>query len=150
MPSSLRYKKIYIDSKFRTSDSNSSSDFKYELSETLSFHENTVFYLDDICIPHSWGTIIDNINNKLYFKLYWLNEVPPQEFNLIATIEPGSYIGPDLALEIQTEMNSQAQTATTMANLFTCAYIAKTNKISISIRSDPIKVHAFRIPTQPE
>jgi hypothetical protein len=47
-------------------------------------------------------------------------------------------------------MNSEAQTATTIANLFTRAYIAKTNKISISVKSDPIKVFAFRIPTQPE
>ena len=31
MPSSIQYKKIYIDSKYRSSDSNSSSDFKYEL-----------------------------------------------------------------------------------------------------------------------
>ena len=37
MPSSLPYKKVYINSKFRTSDSNSSSDFKIELPETMSF-----------------------------------------------------------------------------------------------------------------
>ena len=79
MPSSLKYKKIYIDSKFRTSDSNSSSDFKYELPDTLSFHENTVFYLDDISIPNSWNTVFDAINNKLYFELCWLNEVPEHE-----------------------------------------------------------------------
>ena len=104
----------------------------------MSFQENTGFYLDDICIPHSWETVIDNIHNKLYFKVYWLNEVPPQEFNLIATIEPGNYIGPDLALEIQTEMNSQAQTASRIPNMFTCTYIAKTNKISISILSSAV------------
>ena len=122
MPSSLKYKKIYIDSKFRTSDSNSSSDFKYELPETISFQENSVFYLDDIAIAHSWDTIIDNINNKLYFKLYVTNEVPPLESHLIATIAPGNYIGPDLALEIQTEMNEQAKTASEIDNVFTCAY----------------------------
>ena len=43
MPSSLKYKKIYIDSKFRSSDSVSSSDFKIELPETMTFQENTVF-----------------------------------------------------------------------------------------------------------
>ncbi len=43
MPSSLKYKKIYIDRKFRSTDSISSSDFKYELPETMSFNENTVF-----------------------------------------------------------------------------------------------------------
>ena len=72
----------------------------------MSFQENTVFYLDDITIPHSWDAVIDNINNKLYFKLYVTNEVPPREFHLIATIASGSYTGPDLATEIQTKMNN--------------------------------------------
>jgi hypothetical protein len=138
MPSSLQYKTIYIDSKYRSLDNTSSSDFKYELPETMTFQENTVFYLDDITIAHSWDTIIENINDKLY----------PLESHLIATIEPGNYIGPDLALEIQTEMNSQ--TTAIAANLFTCAYIAKTNKISISILNDANKVYSFRIPTQIE
>ena len=43
MPSSIQYKKIYIDSKFRSLDSTSSSDFKIELAETMSFKEDTVF-----------------------------------------------------------------------------------------------------------
>ena len=65
MPSSIQYKKIYIDSKYRSSDSNSSSDFKYELPETMSFKEDTVVYLDDICIPHSLESIIKDVNDKL-------------------------------------------------------------------------------------
>ena len=150
MPSSIKYKKIYIDTKFRDSSSISSSDFKYELPETMSFKEDTVVYLDDICIPHSWESILDNINNKLYFKVYEVNEVPETEYHLIATIAPGNYTGGELAAEIQTEMNSVAQTATGVANLFSCTYIVKTNKIMITIKSDPIIVFAFRIITQPE
>ena len=57
MPSSIQYKKIYIVSKFRSSDSTSSSDFKYELPETMSFKEDTVVYVDDICIGHTWESI---------------------------------------------------------------------------------------------
>lgn len=147
MPSSLQYKKIYIDSKFRSPESNSSSDFKYELPETMSFKEDTVVYLDDICIPHSWESILENINNKLYFKVYKISVIPEEEYHLIATIEPGNYTGGDLATEIQTEMNSQAQTATGVSNLFTCSYVVKTNKISIICNN---LQYAFRIITQPE
>ena len=151
MPSSLQYKKIYIDSKFRSSDSTSSSDFKYELPETMTFGENTVFYVDDICIPHSWDTVIANINNKLYFKIYVINAGNETEYHRIATIEAGSYLPPDLALEIQNKMNAIAQTATTVADMFTCAYQAKTNKIQISIKAATAPIsYAFRIPTQPE
>jgi hypothetical protein len=149
MPSSLKYKKLYIDSKFRTLDSDSSSDFKYELPETMTFEENTVFYLDDICIPHSWDTIIQNINDKLYFKLYRIIQGQGDiETHLISTIAPGNYIGPDLALEIQTEMNEVSDYIAN--NLFTCTYIPKTNKISIAIRTDPTNVYGFRVLTQQE
>ena len=61
MPSSLQYKKIYIDSKFRTSDSNSSSDFKYELPETVSFHENTVFSLNKRVSGSSYLKSLDEL-----------------------------------------------------------------------------------------
>ena len=147
MPSSLQYKKIYIDSKFRSSDSNSSSDFKYELPETMSFKEDTVVYLDDICIPHSWESILENVNNKLYFKVYKINELPELEYNVIATVEPGNYTGGDLATEIQTETNSASQTATGVANSFTVAYDLMMNKIRIVFTNGS---YAFRIITQPE
>jgi len=118
MPSSIQYKKIYIDSKFRSPDSTSSSDFKYELPETMSFKEDTVVYLDDICIPHSWESVLKDINDKLYFKVYKLSPLPEVEYNLIATIDPGNYTGGDLATEIQAEMNSQTQTATSFINVY--------------------------------
>lgn len=148
MPSSIQYKKVYIDSTFRTGDSVSSSDFKYELPETITIpQDNAVVYLDDITIPHSWESILNNINNKLYFKVYKLNPLPEEEYHLIASIEPGNYTGGDLATEIQAEMNSETQTATSFINLFTCSYVVKTNKITITCNSS---IYAFRIITQPE
>ena len=53
----LPVKKIYVDSKFKTNDSVSDSHFKIQLPETLLMHDNCVFYIDDVCIPHSWYTI---------------------------------------------------------------------------------------------
>ena len=147
MPSSIQYKKIYIDSKFRSPESKSSSDFKIELPETLSFKEDTVFYLDDIQIPHSFESILDNINNKLYFKVYNINLSPNPEWNVLATIEPGNYTPPDLAVEIQTKMNTLIQPLTGVSNMFACSYVVKTNKIIISMTDE---FYAFRIITGPE
>ena len=107
MPSSIQYKKVYIDSKFRSPDSVSSSDFKYELPETITLpQDNAVVYLDDITLPHSWENILDNINNKLHFKIYKLTPLPEVEYHLIATIETGNYTGGELAVEMQTEISS--------------------------------------------
>ena len=61
---SLPVKKIYVDSKWKTSDSISHSDFKFELDSSLNWSNNTVFYIDDICIPHSWYNV--DSDNKLY------------------------------------------------------------------------------------
>ena len=87
------------------------------------------------------------MNDKLYFKIYKLNESPEIEYHLISTISEGDYIGPELALEIQNQMNSEAQTATSFINMFTVSYIVKTNKIIITCNSS---IYAFRVITQME
>jgi len=147
MPSSLKYKKIYIDSKFRDPTSNSSSDFKIEIPETISFNENTVVYCDDICIPNVWDTIIENINDKLYFKVYNTNLSPEPEWNIIAKIDGGLYNPIELAVEIQNKMNTLIQPLTGVANMFSCSYVAKTNRLVITMNDD---FYAFRIITSAE
>ena len=64
-----------------------------------------------------------------------------------ANIEEGNYTGGDLTTEIQTEMNSVAQTTTSVANLFTCSYVAETNKVTIISNNVG---YAFRVITHPE
>ena len=43
-----KIKEVYIDSRYKTSDSVSNSDFKFELKEALDLPENTACYVDDI------------------------------------------------------------------------------------------------------
>jgi len=43
MPSSIKYKKIYIDTKYRSSDSTQHPILKNELPETMSFEEDAVY-----------------------------------------------------------------------------------------------------------
>jgi len=62
---SLPVKKIYVDSRMKTIDSNSDSDFKFELSQSLTLPRNTTCYIDDITILHSWYNV-DTTNNRLY------------------------------------------------------------------------------------
>ena len=50
-------KKVYVDSKYNTNDSVSNSDFEFELKETLYLPGDTVCYIGDILIPHTWFTI---------------------------------------------------------------------------------------------
>ncbi len=68
MASELPIRKIYIDTRFKTKDSISDSEFKYELNQSISLPDNCVCFVDDVIIPNSWYTIDEN-NNKLYVRL---------------------------------------------------------------------------------
>ena len=58
-----KIKKAYVDPRFRTRGSNSDSGFKFEsLEAALDLLGNTVCYIDDISIPHTWRTIESHNN----------------------------------------------------------------------------------------
>ena len=59
----LPIKKIYVDSKYKTKDSIRDANFKITLPQTMFMPDNTVFYIDDVAIPHSWYTVED-FNSK--------------------------------------------------------------------------------------
>ena len=66
----LDIKKVYIDTRYKTDDSKSHSDFFIELPRTLNVPDNTICYITDVVIPVSWSTV-DIRNNKLYIYLDW-------------------------------------------------------------------------------
>ena len=52
-----KIKKVCVDSRYKTNDSVSNSQFKFELKEGLDLPDNTVWYTDGISIPHTRYTI---------------------------------------------------------------------------------------------
>ena len=64
----LDMQKIYIDSRFRTANSKSESDFNVELPRSFNVPDGVVAHIDDIVIPVSWTTI-DERNYNCYVKL---------------------------------------------------------------------------------
>ena len=91
-----KVKKVYVDSRFRTNDSDSNSDFKFELIEALALADNAVCYVDDVSIPHSWYAT-EYLNNKLYIKRVYAET---QTTGTILTIPVGSYSATRLASTI--------------------------------------------------
>ena len=138
---SLPVKKIYIDTKYKTRDSVSNSNFKVELPETLLFPENSVFYIDDVCIPNSWYSVEENVNDKLYVCLTPVASAPgsPDTVYKIITIPYGNYNGVDLAIEIQSRLNNDILNYTQALYLFSVPYNARQNSISIQINTDLLK-----------
>ena len=82
----LPIKKIYIDSRFMSSDYKSSSDLKIDLPQNIDLTENCVVYIDEICIPYCWYTIDEDRNNKFYFKIgstVYVKTIPPGNILLL-------------------------------------------------------------------
>ena len=145
-----KVKKVYVDSRFRNTDSASNSDFKYELKEALELPDNTVCYVDDISIPHTWRTI-ESHNNKLYiiFKIAYLaggGTEYTMEYNYdgyILIIPEGNYSGITLASTIQELLNNVNTTL-----LFEVKYNVARGTITIQATSEGIASNnEFIIPT---
>ena len=105
----LPIKKIYIDTRFMSSDSESSSNFKVDLPMTVELPTDTVFYVDDICIPHSWYTIDEERNNKFYFKI--------GSTSYVKTVPSGNYSTITLNAILVALMNSVQNTHTANTNI---------------------------------
>ena len=99
-----KVKKVYVDSRCKSNGSVSNSGFKFELKEALE-PGNTVWYVDDSSIPHTWYTIEENLNNTLYIITTQMNTDTPNWYHTLALeIPSGNYTGSSLALALQTEL----------------------------------------------
>ena len=124
----LPIKQKYIETKFKTADSVSNSDLKIELSQSLTFPENSVFYIDDVSIPHSWYVIETGINDKLYMHVSDPDEIYNVYYSI--TIESGNYNGVDFANELMDKISFYVAPGQSN-NLFVVTYSARQNNITI-------------------
>ena len=102
-----KIKKVYVDSIYKSNGSVSNSGFKFELKEAVGLPDNTVCYIDDISIPHTWYTIEENLNNTLYIVTTIMDPgvTPTWHHALLLEIPSGNYTGTSLALALQAELN---------------------------------------------
>ena len=70
MSNRLTYKKIFIDSEYRTDQSRSSSDFSIELNENLELPDDTRLYITDISIPAVWKTTEVGFYEYIYVMVF--------------------------------------------------------------------------------
>ena len=93
----LPLKKIYIDSRDRTVDSKSASNFKIELPNTVQMPENTVFFVTDVCVPHVWKTVEEGFNDSLFLSYVVLGaDGSLAEKFRVVVLEEGNYTLPEL------------------------------------------------------
>ena len=123
----LEVKKIYVDSRYRTADSTSDSDFRIQLGRNIFLPEKCVYHLENCVIPHSWYNIEAGLNDTMY---YIVNG--GANYNT-ATIPSTNYSGAALASALNL----------VLTNGLTASYDLNTNKIIIRSTS----VSSFQILT---
>jgi hypothetical protein len=117
----LPIKKIYVDTRHKTPDSRSNSDFTVQLPETFHMPENAIFYVDDICIPYSWYTIETDTNDCLYLLVSQNSVIHCFRLQL----PDGVYSGYSLAIAIKAKLLP-------VVGNFNCEYLSVTNTIKIT------------------
>ena len=110
----LESKKIYVDSRYSTTESSSDSDFKIQLSRNIYLPEKCVMHIENVTMSHSWYTIETGINDLMYVKL--------ETSFYIVTIPSNNYTGASLASTLATALGSG----------FSVSYNLNTNKLTLS------------------
>ncbi len=125
---SLEVKKVYVDTRFKTSDSRSDSDFNIELPKSINIPEGTVAYIDDIVIPVSW-TAVDERNNKLYFKAFFTGT---ENFYMV-TMDTENYNGGTFASDLAFKLNAVIPNPDIT---FSCTHNYMSNLIEIKVHDN--------------
>ena len=136
----LPLKQIYIDSRHKTNDSVSDSNFKIELPTVLQMPANTVFFVTDVCIPHVWKTIETDYNDKLYIQT--IDNATYQSVNWVVPLAAGTYTNTTLATALQTTLIGSVG-----SDVFAVVGTSTDNSLSITTQDN---THLFRILTDTE
>ena len=124
---SIPIKKVYIDSRFKTADSKSNSDFKYELTQSIQLPDKCCCWVDDVIIPVSWYNIDENSEN-LYVRRF--QDLSSTTTDRIVPIEINNHTPDTLTDAIQAALNTAFG-----AEVFTVSYDPRKLKISVAAES---------------
>ena len=109
----------------------STSDFVIDLPETQETGTNTKLYVHELSIPNTICPIEENVNNRLYLTLGGILTGAPVYYFIVAP-DKGSYVGSELATELQNKLNTATNGTDGNSDFFSCSYSLKTNTITIS------------------
>ena len=102
----LNIRKIYIDTRFKRDQYGSNTNFEIELPQTVECPENTVMFVDELVLPNTLTTIQSNVNDKLYFAVFYNTTV---KYKYI-TLPEQNYTLMKFADQLKTLMNSELNT----------------------------------------
>ena len=141
----LTYKKIFVDSKYRLPQSNSSSDFSIELNENVELPEGTRLHITDISIPAAFKTTEVNFYEYIYVMIFDNSDVFVKNFRIY--LGNRIYFAEQLTFDIHAGLNSNTEDLSA-GGIFNYAYSSATRTVEYSIK-DGLN-YKVKIPTDDE
>ena len=134
------WRRIVIDSRYRTADSLSNADFRVALPYPVQVPAGSRMYADAVSLSHSWGNIEVDKNDRLYVEEIVVGVSAPH----LRTIQlaHGNYNTSTLRTELQSKLN----TGTNLAGTYTVSLAH--GKFLISNSSDQATQGKAKIYTQ--
>ena len=120
--------RIFFDSRHRTPTSASSSDFSFELLETIEIPRESEVRAHDVSIPYSWRTVEANLNSHIYLS----QEADGATTYHRLTLAAGQYDGRQLATAIGALLNTVAP-ALWGPTPYTAQYNDQTGQLRIAL-----------------
>ncbi len=99
----MDWRRAIIDSRYKTKDSVSDSDFRCELPHPMQIAAGSMLYVDGVCLSHSWPTVQTDVNDRLYVHGHISGQTAPIE--RIIQLTQGTYNAQTLAAELLTKLN---------------------------------------------
>jgi hypothetical protein len=96
--------------------------------------DNTVFYVDDVCVPHTWHTVEEGVNDKIYIRTI-LNGA---NTDYLLALTAQNYNGVQLRAELETKIQTLMFLGSALVP--TVLFNSQTNEISLSIAGHNCKI----------
>ena len=125
------FRRVVIDSRYKTADSNSDSDFSIDLVYPMLIPKNSLMYVEGISLSHSWPTIQKDLNDKVYVLEQLGSPGSSAEHNRIAVLTPGTYNSVQLAAELQSKLNAASALATVGGGSYQYTCVVNDGRITV-------------------
>ena len=106
MNNNINIRKIYIDTRYKRNQYGSNTEFEIDLPQTVECPEGTQMYVDEIVLPNTITTIQKDVNDKLYFAVFYNTTVKYRSITLTEQNYTLSYF----ANQLKTLMNQEINT----------------------------------------
>ena len=144
MSDRLTYKKIYVESAYRLSESNSTSDFIIELDKNFEIPPRTKMFVTECSFSTPFYTTEKGFYERFYIMLYGNTNVLLR--STAVDVSGEIYYANQLSFKIQTELNAAFNDIT--PDLFLTVYGQSKRKMELKL-NDPIN-YKIKIPTDDE